>query len=156
MYVLTLKLMFICLVHMVVALYRSCNFSRHICSGLFIWTPIYVYSLCSSQITVNFFTFAYNSFLPFVLSFCRNNTYISVCKVPENFDCDCMWQMSKSVLQFILSNFLLHLVHLSMELFVYLKLVSLCNARNLPVRAVKQIFDSIITSVHAVYQKTGI
>jgi len=78
--------------------------------------------------------------------------------VPENFDCDCMWQMSKSVLQFVLSNLLLlHLVHLSIERFVYLKLVSVCNARNLPVRAVKQIFDGIITSVHAVYRpKTGI
>jgi len=108
MYVLTLKLMFICLVHMVVALYCNCNFSCHICSVLFIWTQIYVYSLCSSQITVNLFTFVYNSFLPFVFSFCRNNTYISVCKVPENVDCDCMWQMIKSILQFILSNFLLH------------------------------------------------
>ena len=106
---------------------------------------------------MNLFTFVYNSFLPFVLSFCRNITYISICKLPKNFDCDCMWQMSKSILQFILvlSNF--RLVHLSIELFVYMKLVSLCNARNLPVRAVKQILDGIITSVHAIYRpKTGI
>lgn len=128
---------------MVVVLYYSCNFSRHISSILFIWTQIYVYSLCISQIIVDLFTFLYNNYLPFV---------ISVCKVPTNFDCDC-----KSILQFILSNFLLHLGHLSIELFVYLKLVSLSNARNLPLRAVKQILEGIITSVHAVYRpKIGI
>jgi hypothetical protein len=80
-----------------------------------------------SVIIVNLFTFVDNNFLLFVLSFCRNITYISVCKLAENFDCDCTWQMSKSILQFILSNFLLHLMHLSIELFVYLKLVSLCK-----------------------------
>jgi hypothetical protein len=101
---------------MVLVLYHSCNFSCHICSILFIWTQIYLYSLRISQIIVDFFTFVYNNYLPFV---------ISVFKVPENVNCDCMWQMSKSILQFILSNFLLHLVYLSIELFVYLKLVSL-------------------------------
>jgi len=95
---------------MVVVLYHSCNFSCHICSILFIWTQIYIYSLCISQIIVDLFTFVYNNYLPFV---------ISVCKVPANFDCDCMSQMRKSILQFILSYFLLHLVHLSIELFVY-------------------------------------